>query len=110
MAQTAEMQKKLRNYIKEWRKYRGLTQGQVAERIERDVSVVSRTERGEIKIGQEVLERMAFALGCDDPIDLLFPPPNHPEAEVIDLVRRLKGPRQRQALRLLKAMLEEEVA
>jgi len=104
------MRKPLRHYIKEWRKFRELTQSVVAERIERDVSVVSRVERGEIKLTQEILERIAFALGCDDPTDLLFPPPNHPEAEVIDLLRRLRGPRRRQAVRMLKALMEEDVA
>lgn len=105
-----EMADKLRHYLREWRKYRELNQTTVAERIERDVSTVSRLETGEIKITQEILELMAFALGCDDPRDLLYPPPDHQDAQVIDLLRRLKGNKQRQAVRLLRAMLEEDVA
>jgi DNA-binding Xre family transcriptional regulator len=54
-----------RIFLKEWRKYRRLTQEQLAERVGWGVSNVSQLEAGRQGYSQEGLERLADALQCD---------------------------------------------
>ena len=99
------MRKKLPNFVKEWRKFRGFNQERVAERIGKSVSAVSRAETSTNGLTTEMIELLADALGCEDPRDLFFPLPNHPEADVVDLVRRLKSPTEKkQVVRFIKAI------
>jgi len=97
-----------RVFFREWRKHRGLTQEQAAERMEFTQESISRLERGYVGYTQESLEAMAFAYGCD-PEDL-FRHPDEPENAVKSILRGLDAPRQAQALRLLKALVEDEAA
>ena len=53
-----------RIYIKEWRKYRGMTQEQLAEAAGMVVSNVSQLEQGRQGYSQEGLEAIANALQC----------------------------------------------
>lgn len=70
-------------------------------------SLLSYLERGERKYTEDTLNALAHALGCD-PGDLLRPPPDHQEAEIIDLLRKLDGERRKQAYRLVRAIIGEE--
>lgn len=54
-----------RIFLKEWRKYRGLTQEALAERVGSSVSNVSQLEQGRQGYSQEGLEALAEALQCD---------------------------------------------
>jgi len=54
-----------RIFVKEWRKFRGLTQEQLAERVGLVVSNVSQLEQGRQGYSQEGLESIADALQCD---------------------------------------------
>jgi transcriptional regulator with XRE-family HTH domain len=54
-----------RTYIREWRKSRGLTLEQLAERIEMTSSHLSMLERGQRGYAQETLEAIAHALHTD---------------------------------------------
>jgi transcriptional regulator with XRE-family HTH domain len=51
--------------IKEWRKYRGLTQEQLAERIGIARSYLTKIERGSRRYDQPFLEAAAEALRCE---------------------------------------------
>lgn len=61
-------------FIKAWRKFRGLTQEQLAERIDLGQPTVARIERGDIAYTQPVLEAIAEALRCE-PADLIMRDP-----------------------------------
>lgn len=78
-----------RTYLREWRKYRHLTQEQAAERIGIDYSTLGRIERGLVPYSQGLLEAAALAYNCE-PWDLLNADP-FKEGRVIDLAQMLKG-------------------
>jgi len=54
-----------RNFFQEWRKHRGLTQQQVADRMCATRSSVSRRERGQVSYSQDYLEVLADVLQTD---------------------------------------------
>jgi transcriptional regulator with XRE-family HTH domain len=67
-----------RHFIRAWRKYRGLTQAQLAERIGIDRSYLSNIETGRRRYDQPFLEAAADALRCE-PADLIMRDPTEPE-------------------------------
>ncbi|HXQ46266.1 MAG TPA: helix-turn-helix transcriptional regulator [Caulobacteraceae bacterium] len=67
-----------RHFIRAWRKYRGLTQAQLAERIGIDRSYLSNIETGRRRYDQPFLEAAAEALRCE-PADLIMRDPTEPE-------------------------------
>lgn len=92
-------------YLAEWRLSRGLSQKQLAERLESDVMTVSRWELGKTAISTDALAALAEALGGDlmEPEDLYHhpdqPSPNQllrgQPAEVVDsAIRMLKALRR----------------
>lgn len=68
---------KNRHFIREWRKFRGLSQVKLSEKAEVTQSMISRVESGQ-PYDQEFLERVALALGCTPP-DLIVRDPTDPE-------------------------------
>jgi transcriptional regulator with XRE-family HTH domain len=66
------------HYIREWRKFRGLTQDQLAERIGMDKGYLSKIETGKRRYDQPFLEAAAVVLQCA-PADLLVRDPSDPE-------------------------------
>lgn len=66
------------HYIKEWRKFRGLTQLQLAERIGIDKGYVSKIENGRRRYDQPFLEATAEILRCEVP-DLIMRDPLDPD-------------------------------
>lgn len=93
---------KPRHFIREWRKFRGLNQEQLAARLDVAVSTVSQLETGKQGYSQPMLEAIAEALSCA-PSDLLSVNPNK-EGEVIDLMRLINDRNRDQAIRVLKAL------
>ena len=67
--------KRRRTFIKAWRKYRGMSQAQLADRLGTTNSSISRIEHGLQPYSQEVLEAIAEALMCE-PGDLLTRAPS----------------------------------
>jgi transcriptional regulator with XRE-family HTH domain len=55
---------KPRIYLREWRRYRNLTQGQIAEATGIDKGHISRLERGFWGVTPSTLARLAKALDC----------------------------------------------
>lgn len=94
---------KQRHFIKEWRKHRGLTQDQLAERIGLDRAYLSKIESGKRRYDQPFLEAAAVALQCE-PADLIVRDPTDPDgiwsvwddlqpvqrAQVVEIARTLK--------------------
>ena len=92
-----------RHHIRDWRKFRGLTQEQLAGRLGVVTSSVSQLETGKQGYSQPMLEAIADALGCE-PADLLNVDP-FKEGEVVDLMRLLNQTGNRDmAIRVLKSM------
>jgi transcriptional regulator with XRE-family HTH domain len=92
-----------RTFIREWRKARNLTQARLGDRIDKDPSIISRLERGEIPYSQEWLESLADAMGCE-PADLLRPPPTPEDLDAYDLLRAVPPAKKSDAIRILKAL------
>lgn len=68
-----------RTFFRQWREHRGLTQEQLAERLETSVASISRLESGTQPYTQDVLEALAEELHTD-PASLLMRDPTDPEA------------------------------
>lgn len=72
MAPVPKSKRKFRPiHLREWRKYRNLTQQQAAESLEIDYTTLSRIERGLIPYDQRLLEAAAELYGCD-PADIVM--------------------------------------
>lgn len=67
-----------KHFIREWRKHRGLTQEQFAERVGIDRGYVSRIESGKRRYDQPFLEAAAEVLRCN-PADLIMRDPGDPD-------------------------------
>lgn len=66
------------HFIKQWRKFRGLTMEQMAEGLELSNSTLSRVERGRQAANTDLLEKIATMLGCTVG-DLLMRDPRKPD-------------------------------
>lgn len=75
-----------KTYFREWREWKGLTQQELADRLETTKATVSRIENGHRRWGKGYLEAFAHVMGCDvtDPISR---PPGAPKS----LDEMLKG-------------------
>ncbi|HUO23634.1 MAG TPA: helix-turn-helix transcriptional regulator [Caulobacteraceae bacterium] len=95
-------------YIRAWRRHRGLTLAQLADRLAVELEVdisegqISRIERGETPYSQDILEALAGALRCQ-PADLLVRDPTQPDA-IWSLWETLKPLEQAQAVEILKTL------
>lgn len=67
-----------RHFIKQWRKFRGYTQVQLAERIGIDKTYLSKIEGNKRRYDQPFLEAAAEVLRCA-PADLIMRDPSDPE-------------------------------
>lgn len=76
--------KRRKTFIRQWRKVRGLTLLQMADRLKTELDLeisdgqLSRIERGDQPYSQDLLEAFAAVLRCD-PADLLVRDPSQPE-------------------------------
>lgn len=68
-----------RHFIQQWRKHRGLSQEQLADRIGIDRTSISKIENGKQEYSQGFLEAVAYALMCE-PADLIMRDPTKPSA------------------------------
>jgi transcriptional regulator with XRE-family HTH domain len=103
-------------YIRQWREAAnggvGYTLDEMVGRLaELGVPItaasLSRIERGLQPYSQDILEAIAAALGRE-PADLLENDPRVPEAEVVDLLRRLDDIQKAQASAVIKAMFQKQ--
>jgi transcriptional regulator with XRE-family HTH domain len=90
------------HYVREWRKYRGLTQERLAERTPFTIGAISQLETGRTKYTQDMIEALAVALDCK-PGDLLSRDPNR-EAEVISIFEDLKPEQKATAIKMIRAL------
>lgn len=102
------MKRKPLLFIAEWRDLRGLTQEQLAARVE-EISGspcsnvnISRWERQKANASVEVMGVLAEALRIE-PADL-FRDPNRPESRILELVSGMDEKTKEQAVRLIEAL------
>lgn len=89
-------------FFRAWRKYRGLTIEQLADRVEMSVSSISQLERGLQGFSDKTLLALADALRCE-PGDLLSRDPRL-DGAVVDLMRLIK---QKDAAQTVIAFLNQ---
>lgn len=94
------------HFIRAWRKYRGLTQEQLAERIEMTSGAISQLENGIINYTQPTLEAIAYALNCE-PGDLLSRDPRIDDAvsDLRSILASASTLEQKRAIRILRELL-----
>jgi transcriptional regulator with XRE-family HTH domain len=90
------------HYIREWRKHRGLTQEQLAERIGITRSYLTKIENGARRYDQPFLEATAEALRCE-PGDLVMRGPSQPEA-LWSILDGLSATQRVQAIAVIQAL------
>lgn len=108
LAQYASMTAK-RHYFQEWREYRGLTQEQVADRIDYSRNYYSEIEKGKKQFNEEFLYALAHAFSAD-PWELLRRNPLLPSNDVVDLLALIDEPDRAAAIRMLEAMARKKSA
>ena len=99
-----------RFYFKEWRKYRGLTQDQVVDRLvglddknlPQTAASLSRLENGKQPYAQPILEALADIYGVE-PSDLLKNNPEK-EGEIVDLLHVLDERQRKQAMSIIRTL------
>ncbi len=91
-----------RHYVREWRKFRGLTQERLAERTPYTTGAISQLETGRTNYTQDMLEALAHALDCK-PGDLISRNP-YMDGDVIYLFNDLTDEKKRIALEMLRSL------
>lgn len=94
-------------FLREWRKHRGYTQERLAEMIGTSKGYLSDLERGVRRWNQDLLEQLAEALSCA-PADLLRIDPSQGDDSIWSLYDTLTPVQRRQAVRVLKAIRDDE--
>lgn len=91
------------HYVRQWRKYRGYTQEQLAERAEMSPANVSQIENSKQDYTQATLERLASALQCE-PADLLMRDPSQTEVPW-SLWEQAKTSQREQIISIMKVIV-----
>lgn len=103
-----------RVYLKNWRRYRHLTQGQVVNRLAihedsllpKTEASLSRLENGKQQYSQRVLEALADIYGCE-PSELLSRDP-FKDGHLIDFLRALDERKQQQVIAIIEALAKTD--
>lgn len=96
---------KQRHFIKEWRKFRGLTQERLGERVGVERSYVNKIENGKRRYDQPFLEAAAKALQCE-PADLIMRDPSQPGA-IWSIWDQIPATEREQAAKVLQAFIKK---
>lgn len=78
MPRVGNPKQRRKTFFREWREHRGLTQEQLADRMETTKANISRVESGKQGYTQDYLEALAIALQTDE-ASLLMRDPSEPE-------------------------------
>ncbi len=98
-----------RHFLSAWRRYRALSQEQLAERVGLSKASVSRIESGKTPYTQDVLETIAIVLDTD-PASLLAQDPIDEDGVwvLVEHLRRLAPSARRRALAVLDALNQSD--
>lgn len=99
--------KRSETFLRQWRKFRHMTQVEVSDRLEIDQATLGRVERGLLPYNQDFLEKAAITYGCD-PEDLLSIDPTRPDPPklVYDAIKNAPRAKQDEVWRVVQAMLK----
>ena len=103
MGRVGNPKNRRQHFIRQWRKNRGLTQEQLAGRLDTTKANISRVENMRQGYTQDFLEACAKALGTDV-ASLLMRNPEDPEA-IWSIWDQAKPAERRQILRVVTAMM-----
>lgn len=78
-----------RHYVKQWREYRGLTQEQLADRVDKSRGLISQIESGTTGLAEDMIYALAEAFRCA-PGDLFRVNPLK-EGIIVDITDALQG-------------------
>lgn len=95
------------HFLREWRIYKKLSQEDLAEKVGLSVPQISKIENGRQGLRQKRLQQFAVALNIDT-ADIFRAPESKPECELLEYVMAMAPARQFKALKVLKAMEEED--
>jgi transcriptional regulator with XRE-family HTH domain len=95
-------------YAKEWIAHKGLRQSDIVARTPFNKGQVSEYVNGKRRWNQDVLEAFANAIGVE--WDDLLRPPINVKNELAEYIMRLDEKQRAQALKIIKALSEKDVA
>lgn len=90
------------HFIRQWRKKKGLTLEQLAERIGMTHQNLGKIERGKVPYNQTLLELLADELGTD-PASLIMRDPDHMDA-IWSIWESLAQPQRTQLVEVAKVL------
>ena len=91
------------NFIRRWRKARGLNQAQLGEAVGLEANTISRIETGVNAYTRDSLEKIAKTLGVA-PYQLLLGPPNSANDDLTVLIATLSDIERQRAAVILRAI------
>lgn len=92
------------HYLKEWRKFRRLTQDKLADAVDTSKSVISDLERGNLQLSPKWLRKLAPVLGTQ-PGYILDHNPNELDTDVIEIWSRIED--KAQAMKVLQSFAKD---
>lgn len=95
----------VRTYFAEWREWKGLTQQELADRMETTAGTISRVENGTRDWSKGYLEAFSYVIGCPNVIDPITRPPGAP-ISLDDMLRDASPDMRRQAIAVVEAILK----
>ncbi len=102
--------RRARHFLRAWRKYRGLTQEQLADRIGMSGSNISLLESGKQNYTQRILEELALALGTSPASLLTEDPVDQTEMrQIVDKLLLLSPAARRQAIAILDVLARSDI-
>lgn len=93
------------NFLRQWRKYRGLSLAAVGAEIGMDGTNLGRIEKGEVPYSQDLLEMLADLYGCEVS-DLLIRDPSDAQG-IWSLWEQAKPAEREQIVRVAKALVAD---
>lgn len=103
VAHDANMATEDRNYLRQWRKFRQLSQEQLAEKVGTTKSVISLLENEERPLSSKWLRKLGDALDTT-PGRILDIDPNETGAEILDIWDSIKDVDRARAVRVLRSL------
>jgi transcriptional regulator with XRE-family HTH domain len=101
----ADVSEGLPHYLREWRKFRGMTQQELADALETSKSVISDMERGELQLSPKWLRRIAPILKTQ-PGYILDHDPADLDNDIIDIWSHIDAKDRARAANVLRQFMK----
>lgn len=95
------MEDRAPNHLRAWRKFRRMTQQELADKVGTAKSVISDLERGVVQLSDKWLRKLAPALQTQ-PGHILDYAPEDLDTDIIDIWSRIDGDQREQAAAVLR--------